>query len=119
MNMPNRAWCHQAIRCARVAASAVSMGEATCGAVDAIASLFAALRAKAPAAPICFKNDRLELSLHSIVLLPRRAFLISQAGAPEPVLSLSKDLDFETWDQSPNRLSYRGKYNSRGICREW
>src|SRR5580658_3594354 len=66
MNMPNLAWCHQAMRWAREAAWAASAGEADWAGV-AMASVFAAVRASAPAAPICFKNDLLVLSLHSMI----------------------------------------------------
>jgi hypothetical protein len=40
---------------------------AACREEEAITSVFAAVRAKAPAALICFKKDRLEFSLQSIV----------------------------------------------------
>jgi hypothetical protein len=73
--MPNLAWCHHFIRASRVAACLVSVGElgvAEPGAGAAFPlcgvnpSLFVAASASAPAAPNCFKNDRLVLSFQSI-----------------------------------------------------
>src|ERR1035438_4162827 len=72
MNMPNLASCHQAIRAARVAACldgagaagvCPPAGESPC---NANALVSAAVRAKAPAAPSCFKNDRLVFSFQSM-----------------------------------------------------
>src|ERR1700677_4949828 len=56
------------MRWARVAACGESAGGAA-WACRASASVFAAVRARAPEAPICFKNDRLVLSLHSMGVL--------------------------------------------------
>src|SRR5580658_3458377 len=64
MNMPNLASCHQAMRWARVAASGDAAGWVAWRPGGAMASAFAAVSARADAALICFRKDRLELSLH-------------------------------------------------------
>ena len=77
MNMPKQASCHHAMRASRVAAcfksAAVGAG---CGLPDSLLALwanpnpsaFATANAAAPAAPNCFRNDLLVLSLKSIVV---------------------------------------------------
>src|ERR1039457_6385575 len=77
MNMPNLAWCHQAMRAARVAAWLERAGLVWSGvggacrawgglAEEGNASVFAAVMARALAAPICIKNERLEFSFISM-----------------------------------------------------
>jgi hypothetical protein len=70
MNMPNLASCHHFIRSSRVAACFRSAGElAACAAElgNPNPSDFVAASASAPAAPNCFKNDRLVLSFQSMI----------------------------------------------------
>jgi hypothetical protein len=85
MNIPNRASCHQAMRASRVAACFRSAGVGVGAVLAACAivkpSAFAAANAAAPAAPNCFRNDRLVLSLQSTVISfslshPRRRGLV-------------------------------------------
>ena len=71
MNMPNLASCHHAMRASRVAACFWSAAVGAGSAAGVLRAYSPALRigranAAAPAAPNCFKNDRLVLSLHSI-----------------------------------------------------
>src|SRR5271157_5804687 len=75
MNMPNFASCHHAILCARVAASLLLKVEA-CPESPAPGTLIASalwpVYASAPAAPRCFRNDRLETSSVFISPYPLR-----------------------------------------------
>ena len=75
--MPNFASCHHAMRASRVAICFWSVGVGAGCAAGACAptaagmprpSALVAANAAAPAAPNCFKNDRLVLSLHSIAV---------------------------------------------------
>src|SRR6185369_2501590 len=87
MNIPNFASCHQAMRFSRVAACCADDEDSDTSSTPtldpgSIPEVVDADSANAPAAPSCLRNDRLELSFQSIIVIAPVTQSAARAGSP-------------------------------------